>query len=69
MWTLRGHAADSTWGLLNRVKALYCWLKAVFADSIDDRLPVLLAGYRLGLTLIITRKIAGAVGFVVIPRR
>ena len=61
--------ADCAGDLLTRIKRLYCWLKAVFADSIYDRLPVLLACFLLGLTLIITRKIAGAVGFVVIPRR
>ncbi len=68
------HAADvqdanSAGDLLKRIKRLYCWLQAVFADSIYDRLPVLLACFLLGLSLIITRTIAGAVGFVVIPRR
>ena len=29
--------ADSAWELLRRIKHLYCWLKAVFADSIYDR--------------------------------
>lgn len=60
--------ADSTWDLLKRVKRLYCWLKAVFADSIYNRLPVLLACFLLGLTLIIVRRIAGT-GFIVAPRR
>jgi len=32
-------------------------------------LPVLLACFLLGLTLIIVRRIAGTTGFVVIPRR
>ena len=61
--------ADSAWELLKRIKRLYCWLEAIFADSIYDRLAVLLACFLLGLTLIITRRIAGATGFVVIPRR
>jgi transposase len=54
--------------VLSRIKALYCWLRAVFADSIDDRLPVLLACFLLGPTLIIVRRIAGT-GFIVLPRR
>jgi putative transposase len=54
--------------LLSRIKALYCWLRAVFADSIYNRLPVLLACFLLGLTLIIVRRIAGT-GFIVLPRR
>ncbi len=61
--------ADSAWTLLKRIKHLYCWLKVVFADSIYNRLPVLLAYFLLGLTLIIVRRIAGTTGFVVIPRR
>jgi putative transposase len=60
--------ADSAGTLLSRIKALYCWLKAVFADSIYNRLPVLLAWFLLGLTLIIVRRIAGT-GFIVVPRR
>ena len=60
--------ADSAGDLLNRIKGLYCWLKAVFADSIYDRVPVLLACFLLGLTLIIVRRIAGT-GFIVLPRR
>src|SRR4051812_11663257 len=59
--------ADSAWDLLKRIKHLYCWL--VFADSIYNRLPVLLACFILGLTLIIVRRIAGTTGFVVLPRR
>jgi putative transposase len=51
------------------LKRLYCWLKAVFADSIYDRLPVLLACFLLGLTLIIVRRLAGSAGFVLLPRR
>ena len=60
--------ADSAGELLSRIKPLYCWLKAVFADSIYDRLAVLLACFLLGLTLIIVRRIAGT-GFIVLPRR
>ena len=55
--------------MLKKIKHLYCWLKVVFADSIYNRLPVLLACFLLGLTLIIVRRIAGTTGFVVIPRR
>ncbi len=61
--------ADGAWDLLKKVKPLYCWLKAVFADGIYDRLAVLLACLLLGLALIIVRRIAGATGFVAIPRR
>ncbi len=55
--------------MLKKIKHLYCWLKVVFADSIYNRLPVLLACFLLGLTLIIVRRIAGTTGFVIIPRR
>ena len=55
--------------MLKKIKHLYCWLKVVFADSIYNRLRVLLACFLLGLTLIIVRRIAGTTGFVVIPRR
>ena len=61
--------ADSAWDLLKKVKQLYCWLKVVFADSIYNRVAVLLACFLLGLTLIIVRRMAGTTGFVVIPRR
>ncbi len=61
--------ADSAWVLLKKVKKLYCWLKVVFADSIYNRVAVLLACFLLGLTLIIVRRMAGTTGFVVIPRR
>ena len=61
--------ADSAWDLLKTVKQLYCWLKVVFADSIYNRLAVLLACFLLGLTLIIVRRMPGTTGFVVIPRR
>ncbi len=61
--------ADSAWDLLKRVKRLCCWLQAVFADSIYDRLAALLACFLLGLTLIVVRRIAGTTGFVLLPRR
>ena len=61
--------ADSAWVLLKKVKKLYCWLKVVFADSIYNRVAVLLACFLLGLTLIIVRRMPGTTGFVVIPRR
>jgi putative transposase len=61
--------ADSLHALLKRVKPLYCWLRAVFADSIYDRLVALLACFVFGLVLIIVRRAAGATGFAVQPRR
>ena len=61
--------ADSAWDLLKQVKHLYCWLKVVFADSIYDRIAVLIACFLLGLTLIIVRRIAGTTGFVVLAKR
>ena len=61
--------ADGAGDLLRRLKALYCWLKAVFADGIDDRLAVLLVCFLLGLALLIVRRSAGVTGFVVLPRR
>ncbi|MBL6459620.1 IS5 family transposase, partial [Belnapia sp. T6] len=61
--------ADSAGDLLRRIKPLYNWLRTVFADSIYDRLAVLLACFLLGLTLVVVRRITGAKGFVVLPRR
>ena len=61
--------ADGAGELLKRLKRLYCWLKAVFADSVYDRVAVLLACALLGLTLIVVRRIAGTAGFVLLPRR
>jgi putative transposase len=61
--------ADSAWDLLKQLKHLYCWLKVVYADSIYDRIAVLIACFLLGLTLIIVRRIAGTSGFVVLPKR
>jgi putative transposase len=71
--------ADSAGDLLRRIKPLYNWLRAVFADSIYNRLAVLLACFLLacfllacfllGLTLIVVRRVAGTKGFVVLPRR
>src|SRR3712207_8816473 len=61
--------ADGLHGLLKRVKPLYTWLRAVFADSIYNRLTAMLACFLFGLTLIIVRRLAGSTGFVVQPRR
>ena len=61
--------ADGLWHLLKRVKPLYPWLRAVFADSVYDRLAALLACFLFGLALIVVRRAAGATGFVVQPRR
>ena len=62
-------SADGAGDLLWRLKRLYPWLKAVFADSVYDRIAVLLACFLLGLTLIVVRRIAGTTGFVLLPRR
>jgi putative transposase len=48
---------------------LYCWLRAVFADSIYNRVSALLACFLFGLVLLIARRPIEATGFVVIPRR
>jgi putative transposase len=61
--------ADSLGDLLKRIKPLYPWLRAVFADSIYNRLTAMLACFLFGLTLIIIRRVAGTTGFVVQPRR
>jgi len=61
--------ADGLWHLLKRVKPLYPWLRAVFADSVYNRLAALLACFLFGLALIVVRRAAGATGFVVQPRR
>ena len=68
------HAADiqdaeGLGDLLKRVKPLYNWLRAVFADSIYNRAAALLACFLAGLVLIIVRRAAGTTGFVVQPRR
>ena len=61
--------ADGAGDLLQRLKRLYPWLRVVFADSAYDRLAALLACFLLGLTLIVIRRLAGAAGFVLVPRR
>ena len=61
--------ADGAGDLLRRLKRLYPWLKAVFADGAYDRLATLLTCFLLGLTLIIVRRLAGSTGFVLLPRR
>jgi putative transposase len=61
--------ADGLGGLLKRVKPLYSWLRTVFADSIYNRLAALLACFLAGLVLIIVRRVAGTIGFVMQPRR
>ena len=61
--------ADGVGDLLRRLKRLYPWLKAVFADGAYDRLAALLACFLLGLTLIVVRRLAGGTGFVLLPRR
>ena len=61
--------ADGLGDLLQRVKPLYAWLRAMFADSNYNRLAALLACFVAGLVLIIVRRTAGSTGFVVQPRR
>ncbi len=61
--------ADGAGDLLRRLKPLYCWLRAVFADGIYDRLAALLACGLLGRALVIVRRGAGVSGFVIVPRR
>ena len=61
--------ADGLGELLKRLKPLYLWLRAVFADSIYNRFAAWLACSLAGLELIIVRRPAGTTGFVVQPRR
>lgn len=61
--------ADGAGGLLGRIKPLYCWLRAVFADSGYNRVPTILACFLLGLALLIVSRPRGAKGFVLLPRR
>jgi putative transposase len=61
--------ADGAGDLLRRLKRLYPWLRVVSADSVYDRLAALLACFLLGLTLVVIRRLAGAEGFVLVPRR
>lgn len=60
---------DGAVELLRRIKPLYCWLQAIFADSAYHRVSLLLVCFLLGLTLIIVRRIPGTKGFAVLPRR
>ena len=53
--------ADGVGDLLRRLKRLYPWLKAVFADSVYDRLAALLVCFLLGY-LIVVRGLAGSRG-------
>ena len=61
--------ANGLRNLLERVKPLYNWLRTVVADSIYNRLAALLACFLAGLVLIIIRRVADSIGFVVLPRR
>jgi len=61
--------ADGAGGLLGRVKPLYCWLRAVFADDAYNRVAALLACFLLGLVLIVVSRPSGTKGFTVLPRR
>ena len=61
--------ADGAGSLLGRIKPLYCWLRAVFADGVYNRVPALLACFLLGLVLIIVSRPSGTKGFTVLPRR
>lgn len=61
--------ADGMASLLRRVKPLYCWLRAVFADGGYNRVPAILVCFLLGLILLIISRPRGAKGFVLLPRR
>ncbi len=61
--------ADGAGGLLGRIKPLYCWLRAVFADGSYNRVPAILACFLLGLALLIVSRPRGTKGFVLLPRR
>ncbi len=61
--------ADGAGSLLGRIKPLYCWLRAVFADGAYNRTAALLACFLLGLALLIVSRPRGTKGFVVLPRR
>jgi putative transposase len=61
--------ADGAGRLLGRIKPLYCWLRAVFADGGYNRVPAILACFLLGLALLIVSRPRGAKGFVLLPRR
>ena len=61
--------ADGMASLLRRVKPLYCWLRAVFADGGYNRVPAILACFLLGLVLLIISRPRTAKGFVLLPRR
>ena len=61
--------ADGAGGLLGRIKLLYCWLRAVFADGGYNRVPTILACFLLGLALLVVSRPRGAKGFVLLPRR
>lgn len=61
--------ADGAGGLLGRIKPLYCWLRAVFADGGYNRVPALLACFLLGLVLLIVSRPRGTNGFLVLPQR
>ena len=49
--------ADGAGDLLRRIKPLYCWLRAVFADGGCNRVAALLACFLLGLTLVIVQPL------------
>jgi len=61
--------ADAAGDLLRRLKRLYPWLKLVFADSACDRLAARLACFLRGPSPVVIRRLAGAAGFVLFPRR
>jgi len=61
--------ADGASDLLGRIKPLYCWLRAVFADGGYNRVAALLACFLLGLVLIVVSRPSGTKGFAVLPRR
>ena len=48
--------ANGAGDLLRRIKSLYCWLRAAFADSIYNHTAALLACFLLGITPIIVGR-------------
>ena len=61
--------ADGAGELLRRLKRLYPWLRAVFADSAYNRVATLLACFLLRLLLILVPRPTGSQGFALVPRR
>ncbi len=66
---MRNYMLCLPWGGGILSTGCYPWLRAVFANSVYNRLTAWLACFLAGLVLIIVRRRAGSTGFVVQPRR